>query len=606
MPVQARLQGPGDDGQLPDRPLRRRDQLERPRGPRLHRLHDAGLLGRDGLRLQAPARRLSRSSPTSPSTRSVWPWSPASRPWPASTPWAWGFATSVVRDRAPGGCRRDGRCAVVAASPDAGRTPDDPPTPVPPAPPTQTPRCADMARLVIDPVTRTGGHLRIEADAAGGVVSEAWASATMFRGIETVLRGRDARDAWLLAERICGTCTTVHALASVRAVENALGIEIPTNARLIRNLLGGHAAGAGPRARVLPGAGPGLGGRAGPRSRPTRPPRPGSPARSGSWPTSGPDVLQDRPGPARRGDPVRPAGHLRERCVGPPGLPPDPGAEPPAAGPHARGPRLAADVHADPRPPRRQGPAPADLPRRRHGPRAAVGRPQPAGQPRAPAGPGPQRAARPQRGGHRDDRRGSSRRPWRSWSRSSCPTSGCSRAPTRTGAGSVSGPATTSRGATTRRRTARPPTCSCRAAASRSATSTRASRRRRRASPRRVTHAWYTYSNGDEALRPPAEGETVPAWSGLPLPLTTLEGAGKYTWIKAPRYDGKPMETGPLARMLVGAANGQSEIRLGLEAMLQRHRAGAGRPAQRPRPDAGTRRRGAAARPQGRQRGSRS
>ena len=94
-----------------------------------------------------------------------------------------------------------------------------------------------MARLTIDPVTRVGGHLRIEADVAGGAVREAWSSGTMFRGIELVLRGRDPRDAWMFAERICGTCTGVHALASVRAVERALGVTVPTNARLVRNLL---------------------------------------------------------------------------------------------------------------------------------------------------------------------------------------------------------------------------------------------------------------------------------------------------------------------------------------------------------------------------------
>ena len=94
-----------------------------------------------------------------------------------------------------------------------------------------------MARLVIDPVTRVGGHLRIEADVVGGQVREAWSSGTMFRGIELVLRNRDPRDAWMFAERICGTCTGVHALASVRAVERALGIQVPANARLIRNIL---------------------------------------------------------------------------------------------------------------------------------------------------------------------------------------------------------------------------------------------------------------------------------------------------------------------------------------------------------------------------------
>ncbi len=96
-----------------------------------------------------------------------------------------------------------------------------------------------MSRLVIDPVTRVGGHLRIEVEVANGAVSDAWSAGTMFRGIENVLRGRDPRDAWLLAQRICGTCTGVHALASVRAVENALGITIPPNARLVRNLLAG-------------------------------------------------------------------------------------------------------------------------------------------------------------------------------------------------------------------------------------------------------------------------------------------------------------------------------------------------------------------------------
>jgi hydrogenase large subunit len=106
-----------------------------------------------------------------------------------------------------------------------------------------------MTRLVIDPVTRVGGPLRVEVDVRDGVVADAWTSATMFRGLERALIGRDPRDAWLLAQRICGTCNGVHALASVRAVEQALGIAIPGNARLIRNLLAGsqlvtgHAAG---------------------------------------------------------------------------------------------------------------------------------------------------------------------------------------------------------------------------------------------------------------------------------------------------------------------------------------------------------------------------
>ncbi len=95
-----------------------------------------------------------------------------------------------------------------------------------------------MARIVVDPVTRIEGHLRIEAEVNGGVVSDAWSSGTMFRGIEMILRGRDPREAWIWTQRICGVCTTVHALTSVRAVEDALGIEVPENASLIRNIIG--------------------------------------------------------------------------------------------------------------------------------------------------------------------------------------------------------------------------------------------------------------------------------------------------------------------------------------------------------------------------------
>src|SRR6201993_4532840 len=76
-----------------------------------------------------------------------------------------------------------------------------------------------MARIVVDPVTRIEGHLRIEAEVNGGAITDAWSSGTMFRGIELILRGRDPREAWIWTQRICGVCTTVHALASVRAVD---------------------------------------------------------------------------------------------------------------------------------------------------------------------------------------------------------------------------------------------------------------------------------------------------------------------------------------------------------------------------------------------------
>ncbi|MGD8374777.1 MAG: nickel-dependent hydrogenase large subunit [Acidobacteriota bacterium] len=97
-------------------------------------------------------------------------------------------------------------------------------------------------RITIDPVTRIEGHLRVDVEVDGGKVSKAWASGQMWRGIELILQGRDPRDAWLFTQRFCGVCTTVHAIASVRAVENALGIVVPLNAQYIRNLiLAAHA-----------------------------------------------------------------------------------------------------------------------------------------------------------------------------------------------------------------------------------------------------------------------------------------------------------------------------------------------------------------------------
>ncbi|HEY6148723.1 MAG TPA: nickel-dependent hydrogenase large subunit, partial [Thermoanaerobaculia bacterium] len=92
-------------------------------------------------------------------------------------------------------------------------------------------------RITVDPVTRIEGHLRIDVEVEGGKVQKAWSSGQMFRGIETILLGRDPRDAWLFTQRFCGVCTTVHAIASVRAVENALQLDVPMNAQYIRNLI---------------------------------------------------------------------------------------------------------------------------------------------------------------------------------------------------------------------------------------------------------------------------------------------------------------------------------------------------------------------------------
>jgi Ni,Fe-hydrogenase I large subunit len=94
-------------------------------------------------------------------------------------------------------------------------------------------------RVVVDPITRIEGHLRIEAQAENGRITNAWATSTQFRGIEIIMQGRDPRDAWAFTQRICGVCTVVHAVASCRAVEDALDIKIPANANTIRNLIHG-------------------------------------------------------------------------------------------------------------------------------------------------------------------------------------------------------------------------------------------------------------------------------------------------------------------------------------------------------------------------------
>ncbi len=92
-------------------------------------------------------------------------------------------------------------------------------------------------RIVVDPITRIEGHLRIEAQMDGDSIGEAYSAGTMVRGIELILQGRDPRDAWAYAQRICGVCTLVHGIASIRAVENALDYKIPPNAQIIRNLM---------------------------------------------------------------------------------------------------------------------------------------------------------------------------------------------------------------------------------------------------------------------------------------------------------------------------------------------------------------------------------
>ena len=113
-------------------------------------------------------------------------------------------------------------------------------TPPPPPPPTPPPPISTgSGRYVIDPVTRIEGHLRIEVEIRNGQVASAWSSGMLFRGVEMILKDRNPEDAWLFTQRLCGVCTYVHGSTSVRCVENALKINVPDNARTVRNLLMG-------------------------------------------------------------------------------------------------------------------------------------------------------------------------------------------------------------------------------------------------------------------------------------------------------------------------------------------------------------------------------
>ena len=92
-------------------------------------------------------------------------------------------------------------------------------------------------RIVVDPITRIEGHLRIEAEIENGVIKDAFSSGTMVRGIENIVCNRDPRDVWAFVGRVCGVCTSMHSLTSVRTVENALNITIPKNAEMVRNIM---------------------------------------------------------------------------------------------------------------------------------------------------------------------------------------------------------------------------------------------------------------------------------------------------------------------------------------------------------------------------------
>ena len=91
--------------------------------------------------------------------------------------------------------------------------------------------------VVVDPLTRIEGHLRIEVEVEKGKIKEARSCGTLFRGLELILKGRDPRDAQHFTQRTCGVCTYTHALASTRALEDAINKPIPANATYLRNLV---------------------------------------------------------------------------------------------------------------------------------------------------------------------------------------------------------------------------------------------------------------------------------------------------------------------------------------------------------------------------------
>ena len=111
-------------------------------------------------------------------------------------------------------------------------------------------------RITIDPITRIEGHLRIDAEVDNGQVTKAWSSGQMFRGLETILQGRDPRDAWLFTQRICGVCTTVHALASVRAVEKCTRYGDPNKCSVCQKYCNVHPCPAGSHCSLLCALGP--------------------------------------------------------------------------------------------------------------------------------------------------------------------------------------------------------------------------------------------------------------------------------------------------------------------------------------------------------------
>jgi len=416
-----------------------------------------------------------------------------------------------------------------------------------------------MSRIVIDPVTRAGGQLRVEAEVLGGAVTEAWLSGTSFRGLESVLRGRPARDAWLVAQRVCGAATGVHALASVRAVENALAIEVPRNARLVRNILAAttlvqeHVTNFYLR-ELVDWADPVAATTADPAATSTL-------ARSiTDWPSSGSDWYA-----AARG---RLAALVRPGAGGPLG-----GAW--SGHPAYRlSPEFALMLYG-------HYLEALDWQRQLVRVRTILGGKSPHPQTFLVGG----MAIAPEWGGPSVPPEGE--HPWRSARHSPPPLSQQALADMNTlladaarfiNEAFLPDALTVAAHYPEWQRLGRgighylsfgefpiadslpgQLLLACGRVMDRDLANARAIDQQSVAES--VDHAWYDHDAMPEALVHPAMGQTRPHYAGPALPYATLAGFEKYSWIKAPRYADDPMETGALARMLVAYGAGDSYVR---------------------------------------------
>ena len=402
------------------------------------------------------------------------------------------------------------------------------------------------SRVVIDPITRIEGHLRVEAQVKDGKVEDAWSSGTMVRGMEIILKGRDPRDAWAYTERACGVCTTVHALASVRTVENALGIAVPPNAELVRNLmfcahyLQDHvvhfyhlhaldwvdvvsALKADPKeaARIAQSL--------------------------SSWPKNSEGYFRDVQNRLKGFAASGQLGIFANAYWGHPAYKLPAGGQPPGRRPLPRRPRMDEGDRQGHDDLRRQEPPP-QLPGRRGAPAPSTSRtPTPSTRSGWPSSRSSSTTPRPSSS--------------RSTSRTSWPWPGSTRTGSAIGGGlsnylaygdlptnGYGDPASFKfpRGAIIDRNLAE-----VQEVKGEDPDQVRET----------IAHSWYRYGGGDVVALHPWDGETELAYTGPKPPYEELDVAGKYSWLKTPRWKGRPMEVGPLARLLVAYASGSEEVR---------------------------------------------